>query len=81
MQGLFVTWRESQSPIGSGPDMDWFNDMLANPGDIMPGSQSPIGSGPDMDVRDYRYALKLVSDIESQSPIGSGPDMDRLWRL
>ena len=62
----------SQSPIGSGPDMDLIS--CWNVFEMRLRSQSPIGSGPDMDNMEQKHKERLLA--ESQSPIGSGPDMD-----
>ena len=72
---------ESQSPIGSGPDMDQRR-LSLNQLRRSSRSQSPIGSGPDMDW--FNDMLANPGDIMpgSQSPIGSGPDMDfDTWRV
>ena len=66
----------SQSPIGSGPDMD--RDFLTRYGDTKYLSQSPIGSGPDMDLPPRGKPQRGKSLRMSQSPIGSGPDMDHV---
>ena len=63
---------KSQSPIGSGPDMDLIS--CWNVFEMRLRSQSPIGSGPDMD--DDIVRVKDIVVLKSQSPIGSGPDMD-----
>ena len=71
----------SQSPIGSGPDMDQRR-LSLNQLRRSSRSQSPIGSGPDMDW--FNDMLANPGDIMpgSQSPIGSGPDMDfDTWRV
>ena len=53
-----LPYGESQSPIGSGPDMDP-GVQLDHTGHLHPGgSQSPIGSGPDMD-RGQRTILQM----------------------
>ena len=66
----------SQSPIGSGPDMDDSSSMERLLADMIK-SQSPIGSGPDMDMTTAASFSIQSSSPRSQSPIGSGPDMDR----
>ena len=76
------TWVEacdppSQSPIGSGPDMDLYLDRCSKSPRTRTRSQSPIGSGPDMDSAPWGGAWEVGYVAESQSPIGSGPDMDR----
>ena len=44
---VFEMRLRSQSPIGSGPDMD--DDIVRVKDIVVLKSQSPIGSGPDMD--------------------------------
>ena len=65
----------SQSPIGSGPDMD--NMEQKHKERLLAESQSPIGSGPDMDPGVQLDHTGHLHPGGSQSPIGSGPDMDR----
>ena len=75
LESALLQGRKSQSPIGSGPDMDR---QSASSGPSSRTSHNRLSAPVPIWTALCLSAYLLPDDGRSQSPIGSGPDMDEL---